>query len=53
MLVEYGTPWLVGEAKIDLTQLSDIEYGFLFAFGFYIKKAKLEYFSKHEDSMET
>lgn len=53
MLVEYGTLGLVGEAKIELTQMSDVEYGFISVFGFYSEKAKLEYFSKHEDSMET
>jgi hypothetical protein len=53
MFVKYGTLKLISEAMIDLIQLLNAEYGFLFTLGFYIKEVKVEYFSKHEDSMET
>jgi hypothetical protein len=53
MLVEYGTPRLVGEAKIDLTQPNHAKYGSLSTFGFYNEEIEVEYSSKHEDSMET
>jgi hypothetical protein len=52
MLVEYETPRFVHEGGIDLTKLTNVEYGSLSALGFYREEAKVEYFSKHEDSME-
>jgi len=53
MLVEYGAPRLVSETNIDLTQPNDGKYGFFSTFGFYNEEVKMEYFSKHGDSMET
>jgi hypothetical protein len=52
MPVEYGALGFVREGEIGLTQPSDVEYGFLFAFDYYKKGRGVKYFAKLKDSME-
>jgi hypothetical protein len=52
MLVKYEMPSLVDEVGIGLTKLGDAKHASLSTFELYNEEAKVEYSSKHEDSME-